>query len=312
MKAALTTLLALALALLPLQAAPTRAQATDPNEMIDNWELYINIADVDAALALLADDAVITFTPDPLPTDQPVYRGKAEIHAWLQKLDPDRAHVQTLDDQRQVSGNIVTYVTRFSRASLRERRIDPVDLNTVAVLEDGKIKSLTFSFTAASQSEFRAATACTQLSSAPAPEGTGPLSVDCLNTDASGAFTLGPRGATQSIGAGETTGNFRYFRVYHSGADTPIHVTYGPADPGMRGAFGIHIYGPNGEDLGEVLGDTERGGRGIASYTISGGPAGWYIVQVFNHAISTAVTFTIAGVPAGPAPTPATAATPAS
>src|SRR5581483_10467547 len=118
--------------------------------------------------ALMTPDATITFTPDPLPTDQPVYSGQAAIRGWLAKLDPDRAHIQTLGD-RQVAGNTVTYVSRISRASLRERGISSLDLNTTTVLDNGKIKSITFSFTAGSQTEFRAATSCADLSAMTPP-----------------------------------------------------------------------------------------------------------------------------------------------
>jgi ketosteroid isomerase-like protein len=114
------------------------AQADDPATAFNAFNVAVNAHDVDAALALFAHDAVVQFPNQPPPN---IYRGTAEIRAWLQADADQNISVQT--EQIQVAGDRVTALGKADVDSLRPLGITlagPVE----AVVQDGKITSFTF------------------------------------------------------------------------------------------------------------------------------------------------------------------------
>lgn len=132
---------------------------------------------------------------------------------------------------------------------------------------------------------------------------TGPWMVTCQNDRPGSAFLLGERGATQTLAGGGEKGSFAYFLVYHrADGDTPLRLTYTPADPITNQTFGINVYSPSGAHVVKALGVGRQGNRlGVAETSIPTDRPGWYTVQVFNYG-TVPIQFTLQGVAEAPEP----------
>src|SRR5438045_3213382 len=72
-----------ALFMLTLSPVGVSAQTTDPVAVVDAFRAAIG-HDVEAGLALVADDAVISIVPPPPNTPGGVWRGKEQIRQYLE------------------------------------------------------------------------------------------------------------------------------------------------------------------------------------------------------------------------------------
>jgi len=82
------------------------SSTADPAAVMDAYTTAINAGDVEAALALVADDAVY---------DRPggTYNGKEEIRGFVQDLVDRHVHVE-LVGERTVNGDTVTWVSHVT------------------------------------------------------------------------------------------------------------------------------------------------------------------------------------------------------
>jgi hypothetical protein len=129
------------------------AQAADPKTMFDQFHAAVNAHDVEAALAFFADDAVVEFPNQPPPN---VYRGTAEIRAWLQG---DAAqHIQVKTEQFNVAGDRLSWIAKVDTDDLRALGVTAEGV-VDAVLQDGKLKSFAFTLSDATLAKLAAATA---------------------------------------------------------------------------------------------------------------------------------------------------------
>jgi len=129
------------------------AQATDPQSVFDGFHAAVNAHDIDAALAFFADDAVVQFPNQPPPN---VFRGKTEIRAWLQG-DADQ-HIQVKTEQVKVAGDTMTWIAKVDVDDVRPLGIT-IEGPAEAVLQDGKLKSFSFTLSDATLAKLQAATA---------------------------------------------------------------------------------------------------------------------------------------------------------
>ena len=121
----------LQLVALPLAAWPAAAQTPDPASVIDAFEAARNRRDFDAAVALFADDAVIT------DASSRSFTGKDEIRRFLQgMLGRGRFAVIT---NRRVDSYHVAWTERPAGQML-----SGVELAAEAVVYDGKIRMLAY------------------------------------------------------------------------------------------------------------------------------------------------------------------------
>ena len=111
---------------------------------------------VEAALALFTDDAVLTVTPAPVNTSG-VWTGKEEIRKALQiniQLNVSKVNTGT----PVVEGNKVSTNAKLTNNFFKMIGVAPVEFTTVVVAEGGKIKSYTNTMLASEQSRVGAAT----------------------------------------------------------------------------------------------------------------------------------------------------------
>jgi hypothetical protein len=126
---------------------------------MDAYDLALNAGDVDGALALFADDAVLT-------TGQGQFAGKEQIRTWLEGLVAQNDRIEVAG--RQADGGKVTWQNMFFRADLPALNNEPLEAQAEAVVEDGKIKTFSSILTDASQAKLQAATEAAAASQEPA------------------------------------------------------------------------------------------------------------------------------------------------
>jgi hypothetical protein len=129
------------------------AQTADPETVFNLFHAAVNAHDVEAALALFADDGVVQFPNQPPPN---VYRGTAEIRAWLQG-DADQ-HIQVKTEQLKVAGDMLSWIAKVVTDDVRGLGIT-IEGPAEAVVQGGKIKSFTFTLSDATLAKLQAATA---------------------------------------------------------------------------------------------------------------------------------------------------------
>jgi LPXTG-motif cell wall-anchored protein len=129
------------------------AQAADPEAVFNLFHTAVNAHDVDAALALFADDAVVQFPNQPPPN---IHRGKAEIRAWLQG-DADQ-HIQVTTEQLNVAGDKLTWIAKVVTDDVRGIGI-VIEGPAEAVVQGGKITSFAFTLSDATLAKLQAAPA---------------------------------------------------------------------------------------------------------------------------------------------------------
>jgi hypothetical protein len=139
--------MALAMLLVPTGMALAQQEA-DPLAVMEAYDLALTAKDVDGALALFADDAVLT-------TRQGQFVGKEQIRTWLERLVTQNASIEVAN--RQVSGDKVTWDNQFFRADIASLSNEPLEAKAEATIETGKIKTFSSILTDEAQAKLDAA-----------------------------------------------------------------------------------------------------------------------------------------------------------
>jgi hypothetical protein len=109
-----------------------------PDEVALELAEAVNAGDLEGALALFADDAVVTsVSPEP-------FTGKAEIQGWLEEMFADNFKLEARIEE--VDQNRVTEHDTISMDSMSFYGIDTLTGRSEIYVEGGKISSLNFSF----------------------------------------------------------------------------------------------------------------------------------------------------------------------
>ncbi len=166
MKKYLMVVVVMALAML---LAPTRVvlaqQEADPLAVLEAYDLALNAKDVAGALALFADDAVLT-------TRQGQFVGKEQIRTWLERLVTQNASIEVAN--RQVSGDKVTWDNQFFRADIASLSNEPLEAKAEATIEAGKIKTFSSILTDEAQAKLDAAQPAQDTSAVASQDTTAP------------------------------------------------------------------------------------------------------------------------------------------
>lgn len=98
----------------------------------------VNAQDLEAALALFTDDALVTsVSPEP-------FNGKAEIQGWLEGMFADNFHLEA--EIVEVNENVVIESDTMTMDSMKFFGIETLTGTSEITIEDGKINALEFSF----------------------------------------------------------------------------------------------------------------------------------------------------------------------
>jgi hypothetical protein len=132
------------------------AQDTDPESVAGALMEALMAKDIDAAMALVADDAVVTVIPPPTGTSG-VFTGKEEIRAWYEQLVAwnFRAEMSNF----QVNGDKATWTTKAWADPFEPLGILPLEYHADGVFQNSKIASYTDTMTEESVAKLTAAMA---------------------------------------------------------------------------------------------------------------------------------------------------------
>lgn len=123
-------------------------QSVDPLTVMQAYDVALSSGDVEAALALFAEDAVLDIRQGQLI-------GKEQIRTWLAQVVAQNSRIEVVD--RQVEGDKVTWRTLFFRKDIESLQNEPLEANAEAVVQEGRIKSFSSLFTPEAQAKLDAA-----------------------------------------------------------------------------------------------------------------------------------------------------------
>ncbi len=128
-----TSVAAIILLVLSVVSQITEAQNPDPASVLKRYVEALNAGDLDTALALWAEDGVITSTRGRRNA------GHESLRQFIQrnisrKIKQEPEAVQTVGDR-------VTWINRESNESYRKLNVAPVQQNSEIVVRGGKIKT---------------------------------------------------------------------------------------------------------------------------------------------------------------------------
>ena len=142
--------------LLPLLHGSVDA-ATEPNDPIAVLTAIFDAlvaGDVDAALALTADDTVLTLSGPP-PGMEPALVGKTAIRTWWETFVEWHPEIEIIDATAQ--GDMVMMSTYTSEDGFRALGVAPMRSETIAIVQDGLLRAYTVTFSKESQAKLAAA-----------------------------------------------------------------------------------------------------------------------------------------------------------
>jgi len=131
--------------------AQALAQSTaDPRAVVDAFDAALNAGNVEATVALFAPDAVIR-------TQGRVYAGTGQIRALFTELVAQHIRFDSAD--HKVTGDTETHTATVSRDDWRNLGIAWLDASAEVVLQAGKIRTFTVTYTPDSLERLQAAQA---------------------------------------------------------------------------------------------------------------------------------------------------------
>lgn len=140
-----TVMLVVMLALLTtFTQVAAQEQEMGPDEVIQAVYEAVAAKDVDAAMELVAEDAVLVLIPPPAGLDG-TFVGKAEIRDWWEGLAMDNGRAEFSDIA--VSGNAATWKAKWWSGFFEGLGVGPAEFEGVNIVQDGLFKSATWVFT---------------------------------------------------------------------------------------------------------------------------------------------------------------------
>jgi hypothetical protein len=162
LRATLTVVLAVivVVALLLVGSTSASAQGTDPASVVAAFDTALNAGNVEATLALFAEDGVVR-------TQSGTYTGQAQLRALFTEQVGEHIRFDTAD--RHVVGDTETHTGTVSRDDWRRLGIAWLDATAEVVVQAGKIRSFTVTFSPDSVARLQAAQARAGTAPPPAP-----------------------------------------------------------------------------------------------------------------------------------------------
>ncbi|MGD2178195.1 MAG: nuclear transport factor 2 family protein [Anaerolineae bacterium] len=120
------------------------AQETDLVAVVTDYYEAVNAGDVEAALALFADDGVV-YMPVPPPGMPDTYTGKEEIRGWIEGEVAMNTQFDLVDSE--VDGTKVTATTSVADDVLRSFGLTSLEAKDEFTIQDGKMTARTLVWT---------------------------------------------------------------------------------------------------------------------------------------------------------------------
>ena len=136
------------------------ASSNDPGTVIEAYLAAVNAGDLEAILALYADDAVHVFLPTP-DGSAGVCLGKEQFRMWYEQSLANRDRVELEDGTLAVDSNQATYLTRISSDPWRALGLESLEAKADLVVIDGRIMTHLVTLTPDSVRQLQAARGAT-------------------------------------------------------------------------------------------------------------------------------------------------------
>ena len=130
------------------------AQTMTPEEVVTAMIEAESAGDIEAQVALFADDAVYAVLPPSPDMPEPIVGTEA---IRVRRAGIAAVNAESTTEITQVDGNIVTTLSRYTDDDLKSMGLDYIEGVEEYVIEDGKITSYTWTMTEESLAEFMAA-----------------------------------------------------------------------------------------------------------------------------------------------------------
>jgi ketosteroid isomerase-like protein len=148
--------LAVALIFALVLPRPVIAQASDPGAVVAAFDEALNRGDVEGALALFSEDAVVT--------TQGTRAGRAALRELFAQLVAE--HVQLESSNQRVVGETETHTARVWRDAWRALGVAPLEADAQVLVREGTIRSLIVEYTQAALARLQAAQATLRVTQA--------------------------------------------------------------------------------------------------------------------------------------------------
>ncbi len=106
----------------------------------------VSAGDLDTAVELLTEDAVFAVVPASSRMDGPALVGKEAIRAWWAGTHKDNGRVEFAN--LKVDGARASFTCLYHGSKLEKLGVSPAEFDGVAILRDGKIRVLVWSYSA--------------------------------------------------------------------------------------------------------------------------------------------------------------------
>ena len=150
-----TTVFVIMLGLLA-SSAPVAAQETNPAAVIKAVYDAVAAKDIDSAMALVADDMVLTIIPPPAAKPGGTFVGKEEIRNWYEGLAKGNGRAEF--SNVTVSGNAATWKALWWGAYFEKLGVAPAEFEGVSIARGGLLKAATWILTEEFLARLEAAT----------------------------------------------------------------------------------------------------------------------------------------------------------
>lgn len=134
-------------------AGSVAAQTLSADEVVIGIYEALNAGDLDGAMALVADDAVLTLIPPPEGLDG-VFIGKEAIRDWYEGLVADHGHADFSDVVTSDTRTSVTLI--WSSDLFEDMGVSPITFDGTAIVQEGQVKALVWVFTLDTVAKFEA------------------------------------------------------------------------------------------------------------------------------------------------------------
>ena len=110
----------------------------DPAALIDAYVAAVNAGDLEAILALHADEAVHIFLPTP-DGSAGVCRGKDQFRLWYEQSVANGDQVEVVEGTLAVDGNQAAFLSRIASNPWRDLGLEALEASAQIVVIDGQI-----------------------------------------------------------------------------------------------------------------------------------------------------------------------------
>jgi ketosteroid isomerase-like protein len=134
----------------------TAASSDDPAAVITAYLAAVNASDLEAVLALYADDAVHIFLPT-ADGSAGVCHGKAQFTMWYEQSLANGDRLELAEGSMAVDGNQASYLTHITSAPWSKLGLDSLEAQADLVVIDGRIMTHVVTLTPDSVRKLQAA-----------------------------------------------------------------------------------------------------------------------------------------------------------